>query len=171
MKKKVSVLLLSVVMVLSMVGCSNTRSKSIETTSTDGSSNNCKLEFDELEKGTYNLKGAEEDFFIYRFDSPNSDIVVYQISDSLYILGEDSGETGTSYAAIIMENSQFIALSDKYLLFITGEDKVAVALEKKENVAIGESSLQKYSFNDLSDKEKNAFIYSIACKKVTPPSV
>ena len=163
MKKKVIVLLLVVCMVLSMVGCGNTRNDPIDTTSTDGSES-YNLEFQA--KGHYNMQGFGDEYYIYRFANPNANIVVYQLSDSLYILGEDAGETGTSYASIFMEGSQFIALSDKYMLFSSGNEITAVAIEKKENVEIGESILQKCSFNELTEDEKSSFVYPISHEKI-----
>lgn len=163
MRKKVNVLLLFALVVLSMVGCNYTQNASIATTPIVG---NQSSELTFKPKGEYNMPGFGDEFFIYRFDNPNSDIVVYQISDCIYLLGDDSGESGTSYTNMVMEDSQFIALSNKYLLFMNEDGKVAVDIVEKGNVLVGENILKKYSYNDLSDEEKADFVYPIAYEKV-----
>lgn len=161
MKKKGSIVLLLVVMMaLSIVGCTNIRNATLDATPVDGS----KLSFEQ--KGYYNMPGFGEEFFIYRFDNPNSDIVVYQI-DSIYLLGEDSGETGIIYADIYFENAQFMGLSENYLLFLTDTGKIAVSIEEKADVDVGESVLEKYSFYELTNEEKESFIYPMEYQKVT----
>ena len=157
MKKKVSSLLLVIIMVvLSTVGCSNAQSTSVNTPPTE-----TLLEFES--NGTYHMSGFGDEFCIYQFANPNS-FVVYAF-DSIYLLGEDAGETGISYASMFVKDSQFIALSDKYLLFTVGDEKIAVSLEERENVQIGESIHQKYLFEDLSPEEQDNFIYPIDCEK------
>lgn len=161
MKKVSMVLLLVVVMVLTMVGCSNTPTASVETAPTEVNDSD-KLEFEP--KGTYNMVSFGKEFIIYRFDSPNDDIVVYQIPGSVYIVGEDIGKNDTYYAKMLIRNSEFIALSEKYLLFRIDGKKVAV--EIKSSVDTGSKLLQKYSFDGLSDEEKNGFVYPISSEEV-----
>lgn len=165
MEKKINIVLLLIVVGLFGLVCySNVRNEGVTTTETEREAKeDYKLELEP--EGTYNMPGFGDEFFIYRFDSPNDNVIVYQM-DCIYLVGEDAGKNGTSYASMVMKDSQFIALSDKYLLFITGEDKIAVAMEEKKDANIGESVLQKYSYNELSDKEKEAFIYPIAYEKV-----
>lgn len=158
MKKKVSLILLLFVVMVSAIGCQNKSSTSKDTTPTEA---NQHLEFKAI--GEYNMPGFGKDFFIYRFDAPNDDIIVYKISDYIYLLGEDAGEKGTSYADIFIEDSQFIALSDKYLLFMTENGKMAVKIEGNLK-GDGTNSIQ---FNGLSDEEKEAFIYPISYEHIT----
>ena len=118
-------------------------------------------------RGEYNMPGFGEEFFIYYFDTPNDNIVVYYFSDSIYLLGENSGKTGASYADACIEHGQFIALSDKYFLFLTSEGKIAISFEENtfENIMDGESRYLKYSFDDLSEEEQAAFIYPTSYEK------
>lgn len=171
MKKKVSIILLLVAaMVLSMVGCGTVPSSSAEKTPVADltavnsvATASTSLQFEA--KGHYNMPGFGEEYFVYQFDSPNDNIVLYKIGDSIYILGD--AESDTSYCGKVMNDSQFIALSEKYLLFITPVGKLAVAIEEKDAVNIGDNIYQMYFFDDLSDEEKSEFIYPASYKKVT----
>lgn len=165
MRKKVSIVwLLSVIMVLSMAGCRSTPNTTIETASTVTNESG-KLEFEP--RGTYNIqKGGKQQLCIYRFDAPNDKVVVYQISEWIYLLGEDSGNKGTKYANVFMKDSEFIALSNKYLLFENKEGKVAISIKETEGVEGGASLCKVYSFDELSDEEKQAFIYPVECQEV-----
>lgn len=121
-------------------------------------------------RGTYHKTGFGDTYFIYRFDSPNEDIVVFKVGDSGYLVGADSDDTdGTSYAAKVFKSEphQFVGLSDKYLLFITEDGLIAVAFKEKTDFKVGESCYILYSFDELSDEEKGAFIYPISYEKVT----
>jgi len=164
MRKKVSIVwVLVVIMVLSMVGCRNTSNAIVETTSAD-ENGVYKLEF--KTKGTYIIEAFGIKYDIYWFDVPNERIVVYKTIDGIYLVGEYAENKGVSYGNIFMPEGEFAALSNKYLLFEMPEGKFAVALEKKKNVDIGESFYELYAFEELSEEDKNAFIYPIKCEKV-----
>ncbi len=172
MKKKVSIILLLVaVMVLSMVGCGTVPGLSTEeapaadlTTVNSASAANTSLQFEV--KGSYNLLGFGEESFVYQFGSPNDNVVLYQINNCIYLLG-DAGSNASYGSSVFMKDSQFIALSEKYLLFSTSEGKTAVAIEENWGCNIGDNLHQKYSFDDLSDEEKSEFIYPISYEKIT----
>ncbi len=92
--------------------------------------------------------------------------VVYQISDCIYLVGEDAGKSNASYAVIFNpDGGQFLALSNKYMLFLTKAGKTAIAFEQKKDVKVGESYLIKIPFEDLSDEEKEAFVYPTSYEK------
>lgn len=119
--------------------------------------------------GTYNMPGFSEEFFIYRFSAPNDNIVVYEFNN-IYLIGEDSGKNGTSYSCKVMYDSQLVALSDKYFLFITNDGMIALAFEENKNAKVGESCYIKCPFDDLSEEEKAAFIYPVSYEKVQNPA-
>ena len=162
-KKDIIVWVLVVIMVLSMAGCSITPIATLETTSAEKNESN-KLEF--RPKGTYVKAEFGEEFLVYKFDAPNETIVVYKTIDGIYLIGEYGKKSGISYGSIFRPEGEFIGLSNKYLLFENEDEKTAVALEKKKNVEIGESFYKLCPFDDLSDEEKNAFVYPIECEKV-----
>lgn len=164
MRKKVSIVwLLSVIIVLSMAGCRSTSTTTIEIAPTVTNESD-KLEFEP--RGTYNIqKGGKQQLCVYRFDTPNDKIVVYQISKCIYLVGEDS-KKGTKYANVFMKDSEFIALSNKYLLFENKEGKVAISIKETEGIEGGASLCKVYSFDELSNEEKHAFIYPVECQEV-----
>lgn len=164
MKKKVSIVcVLVVIMVLFVVAYNYIQTSFLSTTPTEANGSN-KLEF--KPKGTYVKSKLGEEFSMYRFGEPNSTIVVFETIDGIYMVAEYSGEKGTSYGNIFMPDREFIALSDEYLLFETEDGKIAVAIEKRKNVKKGESLYKEYLFDELSDEEKEAFIYPVECIKV-----
>lgn len=166
MKKVSIVLLLLVIMVLSMTGCGNAPAKVTEEAPAEVSvSESKKLELKPI--GTYNLSALGSGVIAYRFDSPNDHIVVYELAGTKYLVGDDTGRNGTSYANMLIPDSEFIALSDKYLLFMIRGEKVAVEIETKKDVEVGISVLREYSFDELSDEEKDDFIYPVSSKTVT----
>lgn len=139
-----------------------------KTTNTEATTAGCKLKL--KPRGQYNMPGFGEEFFVYHFDNPNEDIVVYWLLDTTYMVAEDSGETGTSYADAFMRESQFVALSDKYFLFLTKDGLIAVSLEEEnltiEEIRAGKDSQPKYPFDNLSEEEKAAFVYPTSYEKV-----
>lgn len=164
MRKKVSIVcVLVVIMVLLVVVYNYMQNSFLVTAPTEANGSN-KLEF--KPKGTYVKSMLGEEFFVYRFEEPNSSIVVFETIDGIYMVAEYSGEKGTSYGNIFMPEREFIALSNEYLLFETEDGKIAVAIEKRKNVKKGESLYEEYLFDELSDEEKEAFIYPVECRKV-----
>ena len=163
MKKRVAlvVLLLVGVMMVSTVMCSSAAIATVDTSEAERGA----LRF--KRRGNYNLSSFNE-LLLYRFDTADTDKVMYQLGyDGTYLLGEDTIETGTSYANIYMKDSQFLALSEKYLLLLTQEGKIAVSIEEKKNLKIGEYQYEKYSFDELTAEEKADFRYPISYEKVT----
>ena len=79
MKKKISILFVVVVMLLT-VGYAKESNASITTGRGNGSESG-RLEFPKT-SAYYDMSGFGEGFHIFRFDSPNDGLVVYQISDS-----------------------------------------------------------------------------------------
>jgi len=159
MKKKISIVCVLLVMtVLLVVAYNYIQTSFLDTTSTEAKESN-KLNF--KEKGTYVKSAFGEEFIIYRFGEPNSAIVVFETIDGIYLVAEYSGEKGTSYGNIFMPDRKFIALSNEYFLFETEEGKIAVSIEKRKNVKNGESFYNEYLFEELSDEERQAFIYPV----------
>ena len=164
MRKKVSIVcVLVVIMVQIVVAYNYIQTAFLDATPTEANGSN-KLVF--KSKGTYVKSRLGEEFFVYRFGEPNSTIVVFETIDGIFMVAEYSGEKGTSYGNIFMPEREFIALSNEYLLFETEDGQKAVAIEKKKNVKKGESLYKEYLFDELSDEEKEAFIYPVECVKV-----
>ena len=163
MKKKISILFVVVVMLLT-VGYAKESNASV-TTGRENGSESGKLEFPKT-SAYYDMSGFGEEFHIFRFDSPNDGMVIYQISDSHYLIAEDAGETGMVYANLFLEDAHLLALSDKHFLFLTEEGKVAVSLKEKKDTDKGKILHDKIPFDKLSDEEKNAFIYPVSYEKV-----
>ncbi len=129
-----------------------------------GVTHNFKLELEQ--HGTYDWTGQNiDDCFVYRFDSPNADICVYKEGDSIYLVGEDSLK-GISYGTKFVANAQFIGLSDKYLLFLNEWGLIAISFEEKKDAKVGESCYIYFSPDELSNKEKAAFIYPVSYGKM-----
>lgn len=164
MKKVSIVLLLVAIMVLSMTGCSNAPAEVVEVAPAEVSESG-KLQFEA--KGTYNTPGSETEFVVHRFEAPNDDIVVYEMPGPIYLVGENTGNSGVSYANMFVGDSKFVALSNKYILFAIGEDMVAFSIEGSKEANSCTGLLQEYSFDDLSEEEKDAFVYPVALEVVT----
>ena len=160
--KKVSIILLFVaIMVLSMTGCAISPNEVVEKAPAEviGSGT---LQFES--KGTYHLSRVAADSVVYSFGYPNDDIVVYQIPGTTFLVGENSGERSVSYAAnMFIKGGEFVALSDKYLLFATAESEgmVAVAVETDGKNKYGIDIMLEIPFDDLSEEEKDAFVYPV----------
>ena len=162
-KKVIIVCVLVVIMVLFVVAYNYMQNLFLDTAPTEANGSN-KLEF--KPKGTYVMSMLGQEFSMYRFEEPNSSLVVFETIDGIYMVAEYSGEKGTSYGNIFMPEREFIALSNEYFLFETEEGKIAVAIEKRKNAKKGESLYKEYLFDELSDEEKEAFIYPVECVKV-----
>ena len=163
MKKK-SIILFVVVVMLLTVGYAKESNASV-TTGRENGSESGKLEFPKT-SAYYVMSGFGEEFHIFRFDSPNDGTVIYQISDSQYLVAKDAGKTGMSYANLFLEDAHLLALSDKYFLFLTEEGKVAVSFKEKKDTDKGKILHDEIPFDKLSDEEKNAFIYPVSYEKV-----
>ena len=155
--KKVSIILLLVaIMVLSMTGCAFLPNEVMEEAPAEiiGSGT---LRF--KSKGTYYTSNVGTDSVVYNFGYPNDDIVVYQMPGTFFLVGENCDERNISYAAnVFIKNGEFVALSDKYLLFATAESKGMIAVPI-ENGTTG--LVLECSFEDLSEEEKDAFVYPV----------
>ena len=55
---------------------------------------------------------------------------------------------------------------DEYILFETEDGKIAVEIERKKYVNPGEDFYNEYSYDELSEEEKDAFVYPVERKKV-----
>lgn len=151
MRKKVNVLLLVVIiMVLSMVGCSITRSESIDTIPTE---RNEKFSFEP--RGTYEIGNFGTEFSYYKFKSPNDNIIVYEVLGDYLICESTSGTSGTCYGDVFQKYVDFIALSEQYMLFKKGDGEM-IAIDIKDDT-------KKKSFNDLSKPEKDSFVAYTEC--------
>ena len=160
-KKGIIVWILVVIMVLAVVGY-NYLQNSITTLTEAGEKN--KLEFEP--KGTYVITAFGEEFLVYLFGKPNSNIVVFETLDGIYMVAQYNGEKGTSYGNIFRPEGKFIALSNEYLLFEVEGGELAVSIEKKKNVKNGESLYYEYLFDELSKEEQETFIYPIECREI-----
>ena len=160
-KKGITVCVLVVIMVMSVVGynyCQN-----LITTPTEAEDKN-KLELEP--KGTYVITAFGEEFFVYLFDEPNSNIVVFETLDGIYMVAQYNGEKGTSYGNIFRPEGKFIALSNEYLLFDVEGKKLAVSIEKKKNVKSGDNLYDEYWFDELSKEVQETFIYPVECREI-----
>lgn len=162
-KKGIIVCVLVVIMVLLVVGYNYLQSAILDKTSTEARDKN-KLEFEP--KGTYVITAFGEEFLVYLFDEPNSNIVVFETLDGIYMVAQYSGEKGTSYGNIFRPEGKFIALSNEYLLFEVEGEKLAVSIEKKKNVKSGESLYYEYGYDELSEEEQGKFIYPVKCREI-----
>ena len=160
--KKVSIILLFVaIMVLSMTGCAFLPNEVVEKAPAEviGSGT---LQFDA--KGEYDVSRVKAQSVVYRFGAPNEDIVVYQMPGTVFLVGEYSDNRSISYAAnMFIKDGEFVALSDKYLLFATVESNgmVAVAVEADGKNKYGIDLMLEIPFEDLSEEEKDAFVYPV----------
>ena len=154
--KKVIAIFLIVVMGLTMVGCRNTPNTTVDAAPAETVEIN-KMEFEP--KGTYNISKFGKEYVLFRFDNPNDQIVVYQLSGRVYIVGEDKGQSNNIYSKMLVKDSEFVAISEKYiLLMIEGE---MVAVEFKSRTSKSSNLLNTLEFDELSDKEKAGFVYPV----------
>ena len=160
--KKVIVIFLIVVMVLTMAGCRNMRNTTISATPAEVVKIN-KMEFEP--KGTYNISKFGKEYVIFRFDNPNDQIVVYQLPGGVYIVGEDVGQSNNIYSKMLIKDSEFVAISEKYLLLIIEGEMVAV--EFKSRTSKSSNLLNTLEFDELSDKEKAGFVYPVCQESAT----
>ena len=161
-KRSIGVILLLLVMLLTMVGCGNTSNSTTENTTEkmDGKSFQLVLE----PSGEYNIPGFGEEYGFYRFNG--TDIVVYQIGDDSYLIGEDAGKNGTSYALITYKDSHLLAISDKYLLFATSDGTVAVDIKEIVYPEVGKYAHKTFLFDELPVEELEHFLYVESYEKV-----
>ena len=115
--------------------------------------------------GTYNKPGFGLEFYVFRFEE--SEMVVYYIFDDTYLIGDDAGEQGTSYADITC-NFHFLGFSDKYMLFLTEEGKTAISYEERQKEENGRVTIfhPRVPFDELSEDEQQSFIYPISYEKI-----
>ena len=158
--KKVSIVLLFVaIMVLSMTGCAFAPAEVVASAPAEVvGSGTLRYEV----RGTFNTSKISKESVVYRFDAPNNGIVVYQMPGTVFLVGENIDRDGIDYAAnMYIKDGEFVALSDKYLLFATAGSKgmVAVPIGVESESAVCEGLLIEYSFDDLTEAEKDAFVY------------
>lgn len=164
MKRVSIVLLLVAIMVLSMTGCGKAPAEVIDVAPVEV------IERGELQfkaKGTYNVPGFGSEFVVHRFDAPNDDIVVYEMPGATYIVGENTDKIGARYVNVFVGDSQFVALSNKYILLAKGECMIAFTIVGSENAKNCTGLMEEISFDDLSEEEKDTFVYPVLSETVT----
>lgn len=179
--KKVSsvILVVAVLLLVATVGCGFApESKATKVVAKDTQPEVAKIKPDIFGFGPSNARynkeafgGSDGEYFIYRFE--DTDVVVFHVFGYEYLIGEWTEETeGTSYAHVTQDDSQFLALSDKYMLFLTSEGKVAVGLEEKEGQREdGKKYLfhETIPFENLPISEQENFVYPSSFERVEVP--
>ena len=115
------------------------------------------------DSGTYDKRGFGKEYWIYRFDKSQTNAVLYQIGDSIFLYGDDGGQTGKSYVSVYLENAEFIAISKKHMLFLTQEGMIAVELKNHHNAYDAE----KIPHGSLTLEDRCNFIYPVKLELVT----
>jgi hypothetical protein len=115
-------------------------------------------------RSVYNWYVGDEEYIVYRFLKPNDEFVVYYDGNGLYILGEDTGNTGNSYASIgNMDGYELLAISENYWLFEGKEGKIAITFKCKHDLGMevddGEYPFIIYSYEELPEAEQDEFVY------------
>ena len=164
MKKASIILLFVAIMVLSMTGCAFVPNEVMEKAPAEviGSGT---LKFES--KGEYYISKVDKDAVVYSFDYPNNGIVVYQIPGTTFLVTENIDERVVDYVAnVYVKNGEFVALSNKYLLFAIPEREgmVAVAITSDAKNEVCPGLLLDYSYDDLTQDEKDAFVFPIERK-------
>ena len=135
----------------------------------DGESGVQNATFDFPEKGTYHKNAFGDEYFVYRF--VNTDLVVFCLFEDTYIIGKDVKECteGPSLGHIPKVDSQFVGLSDEYMLFLTKDGLMAVELEEKQETREDGKYLvhEAVPYEELTKGEQTRFIYPTAYEKVT----
>lgn len=113
--------------------------------------------------GTYHrdaFLAYDNGYGIYRFD--NTDVVVFHIFGDTYLVGEDTAWDGPSWMQIVQKDGEFLALSNKYMLFATKEGKVARELEEKRVEREDGIYLvhETVPYDELSEEDQKAFVYA-----------
>ena len=156
MKKVIIVLLLVVVVVLSMTGCRNVPFEVVEGAPAKVTETG-RLQFEKI--GTYNIPKPENECVVYRFAAPNDKIVVYEMPGDIYWVGEAAERHGNKYVSMYIQDSEFVALSNEYVLLVIGEEMVAVSINGCDNNSGCTGLVTETSFHELSEAEKDAFVY------------
>lgn len=117
-----------------------------------------------------NVSAFGSNYNVYRFEG--SDIIVYQAFGNTYMVGEDSEGTSivNCYASLMRLNSQFVALSNEQMLFLTSYGLMAVDFEEKEETRTdGKTYIVHEStmFDELSDEQKESFVYPITFETIS----
>lgn len=174
--RKAALLFVLMVMVF-MVGCAKTSTATMDEITTDLEDVATTTEeisgmedsvLDLEPRGIYNMSAFGSRFKVYRFEG--TEIVVYQIGDDIYLVGDDAGEHGNSYADIFVENAKFEGISDNYLLFLTTDlkEEFGIAIKETENLEIGESLHEKVPYGELYDAGER-FCYVKTFEEVKNP--
>lgn len=155
MRKKSAIVLLMIAMI-TVLACGTCTFASTEKVSKEP-----KLKFEY--EGTLNMAGFGEVYGIYTFDAPNDDIVAYAINgDRGFItFGKKEWPAETSLGVYAcFNNSQFIGVSNKYILFLNeNKNIIAVSIHDRKDAKVGESTKTIIAYDELSQEEKDSFIY------------
>lgn len=113
--------------------------------------------------GEYNKPGFGDEYGVYRFEG--TDVAVFNINThsggGFYLIGEDKGKNGPSWGDVAMKEGQFLALSDKYMLFLTKDGAIAKDLserieEREDGTFIVHDAIP---YEELPVEEQEAFVY------------
>ena len=122
-------------------------------------------------RGTYNMPGFGEKFVIHHFNEV--DVVVYEMffydDSSLFLLGENAGKNGDSYADI-SDDDMLIGISEKYWLFRTSTgERLARSLEEYTSPDGKRLYHVDVPWEELSQSEQDAFIYTVDTELIFNP--
>lgn len=115
--------------------------------------------------GKYSKEAFPKKYFTYQFE--DADIVVYYLFGEEYMIAEKNTERW--YAMVSRVDEKFLALSSKYMLFLTNEGKIAVELAEIKIPIVGNLSAimhEEIPFEDLSISEQESFVYPSSVEKV-----
>lgn len=166
MKKVISILLLVVSMVMLMAGCYSAPNEAVSSEpSADVTVEPVNFKFTHMSepRGEYNKPGFGDKYGIFRFEGTN--VVVFNINvlhgGGYYLLGEDTGENGPSWGDVPMYEGHFLALSNKYMLFLTKDGIIAKDLLEREEERSNGTFLvhDAIPFEELPVEEQEAFVY------------
>ena len=153
MRKKLNVLFCCIIVVLAVFSCTVKTANTARAELDVAQVSNLKSKFES--RGIYNFDELE--IFVYRFD--NADICVYEANDYIYLVEKDDGET--AYSELLYSGSQFVGLSDKYILFLTPEGLLAYELPYE----VFPFHNPVHAFDSLSDEEQAAFLSPVSYEK------
>jgi len=122
--------------------------------------------------GESNKSTFGDRYGMYRFDGSN--VIVFTIcwrdGGKSYLLGEDYGENKVPALSHIIPctGEQFLALSNKYMLFLNASGRMAKDLREREEVRDGRTYLvhDTIPFEELPVEEQEAFVFPCSYEEV-----
>lgn len=161
MKKKGIIFLLFIVVALSL--CFTVCAKSKDNALTEV----CEVKLDLKPNGHYFVDFELGDQFSkYEFSEPNERFTVFHSSSGWLLVGDNDDIYHSYYAKVYIGDSQFLALSNQYVLVLTKNGKFVISLTD-EKVINENDVLMGCPFDDLSDEKKETFIYPTKYIKVS----